>query len=1264
MADPLPAQPIAIAVEGSVTASQQQAALWFLDRIDPGKSIYNIPLVLRLKGSLSVDNLSTCTAALVERHELLRSRLMSRDGDVFMEPASPSFEALSVDCLDDVPTAARAAEALRRAHELVDRPFDLAVGPLFRAGLFRVTEGEHLLALSVHHAVADGRSIEILLAELSALYQRLEAGQPLTLPALPARYADFCTWQREQLAGEPRQTQLDYWKRQLAGLPPAMSVQSAAPRPPVFTGDGSRVRRRITRRTLAEVEQTARRHKVTPFMLLLTVFYTLLHRYGAGQDLVVGTPISGRSRRDLEALVGYFVNVLPLRCDLSGDPTFAALLERVRETCVGALGSPDIPFARVVEALQIPRDAAYPPLVQACISLQDQFDCFLKLPGLDVELAPHNPRTAKFDLLLALDRDGDELAATLEYYTGLFDPGAASRFLDHYCRLLERAVTFPGSPISELELLDDAEREQLLGVWNATAAPYPDAPVHRLFEEQARRTPDAAAVLDGKGAVSYAELNERANRLARWLEAEGAAPGDVVGVFLERSPELVAVLLAVLKLGAAYLPLDLSSPPERLGLMAGEAGVRTVVTRQALRSALGVASCRVLYIEDASASTIHEADGDLETLVNGAALAYVMFTSGSTGKPKAVEVPHRAIVRLLFGVDYCRFGPEETHLLLAPVSFDASTFELWGALLHGGRCALFPDALPATDTLGVALREWEVTNLWLTTSLFNFVIDEAPEILRGVRRLLTGGEALSVPHVRRALELLPETQLVNGYGPTEGTTFTCCFRIPRQLPDQIVSMPIGTPIGNTRVYVLDRAQHPAPIDVPGELYIAGDGLARGYRNDPELTSERFVSVVIGGVRERLYRSGDLARWRTDGNLEFLGRFDRQIKIRGHRIEPAEIEAALLQHPCLVSARVLAQSAPTGELRLIAYVVPNRDSQPDPEAIRAHLAQLLPPYLTPDRLFLLERLPLTANGKLDPVALSNAVENGEAEGEWETPAPGLERELAGIWSELLGVERIGRRDRFFDLGGHSLLAVRLVSRLERAYGVRLSLRQLLDRPTIESLAPLLVAERKSVAPPRGVIQPAAVVRRADGTAPLSFAQQRLWFLDQLEPGNPAFVLPAVFRLSGDLKLESLRNAIRKLTDRHEVLRTVIQERDGGPVQVVGPPPECVLSVLDLSQASPAERERRTQETLAIELKRGFDLARGPLLRTQLLRLFAEEHLLLITQHHIISDGWSLDIIRRELEELYHADIEQRAAALPPMALQYRDFAEWQRQLSTA
>jgi amino acid adenylation domain-containing protein len=803
------------------------------------------------------------------------------------------------------------------------------------------------------------------------------------------------------------------------------------------------------------VRQLARRGGATLFMTLLAGWQALLGRWADAEDVVVGAPVAGRTRREVESLIGFFVNTLALRTDLSGDPTVAGLLGRVRESVLAAHAHQELPFERLVEELGVRRDLAHTPLFQVMFTLDVDAagGRAPRLGGMETERLEVGTATTKFDLLLAMADEGGRLTGALEFRADLFEAATAERMAAQLGVLLEAMAADPERRLSGVEWVAPAERRLLVEGWNQTARDYPRESVHALFAEQAARTPDAVALSFQGGSLTYAELDRRANQLAHHLRRGGVGAEARVGVCMERSPELVAALLGVLKAGGAYVPLDPAYPAARLAYLLADSDVAMVLTQERLRGRLQEGGAEVVAV-DAAAEEIARESGEAPAVpTDPDQLAYVIHTSGSTGEPKGAAVPHRAVVRLVRGAGYARFGPGEVFLHLAPTGFDAATFEIWGALLNGARLVLAPAGVPTVPQLAGLLAREGVTTLWLTAGLFAVVVDERPEALAGVRQLLAGGDVLPPAHARRALEALPGTRLVNGYGPTENTTFTCTHAV--EAGDAARgSIPIGLPVENTTAYVLDRALRPTPVGVPGELFAGGAGLARGYLGRPELTAERFVPDPFGGEPgARLYRTGDRVRRRADGVLEFLGRMDQQVKVRGFRVEPGEVEAALLRHPALREAAVVVRedAAPgmPGERRLAAYVVPADGAAPDAAELRAFLAASLPEHMLPAAYVAIEGLPLTPNGKLDRRALP--APEAPSGREHVAPRTATETAVAGIWAELLGVERVGIHDNFFELGGHSLLLVRLHARLLERFGERASLTDLFQLATLEDLA---------------------------------------------------------------------------------------------------------------------------------------------------------------------------------------------------------------------
>ena len=1040
---------------GPLPLSFAQQRLWFLGQLEPDSPVYNIPWAVRLAGPLDDAALHQALDAIVARHEALRTTVVAPDGMPVQVIGAPRPVNLSTVDLRAWPDADREAELQRRLREEARRPFILGRDLMVRAALFRLGEGDHVLLLVMHHIASDGWSMGGFFRELTALYAALARGRPPALPELPIQYADYAVWQREWLQGEELETQLAYWRRQLAGNPPALELPTDRPRPSVQSLAGAR-RRVVLPRPLADaLAALSRREGATLFMTLLAAFAALLHRYTGQDDIVVGSPIAGRTRTETEGLIGFFVNTLVLRNDLSGDPTFRELLGRVREGALGAYEHQDVPFERLVEELRPERSLGRSALFQVLFALQNAPVAPLDLPGLRVQPLELDSGTAKFDLSLQMMAAAEGLRAVLEYNTDLFDAATVTRLLEQLRTLLEGIAADPDRPLSALPLVTAEERHQLLITWNATASAYPrDACLHHLFEAQVARTPEAVALAWDGGAMPYAELNARANQVAHRLRALGVGPDVLVGVCLDRSPDLIVALLGILKAGGAYLPLDPEYPPDRLTFMLQDAVPAVCLTTTALADRLRATGLPVLRLDAEAPALAAHPTTDPPPAATGDSLAYVMYTSGSTGLPKGTLIPQRGVVRLVMATDYVHFGPDEVFLQFAPIAFDASTFEIWGALLHGARLVLAPPGCTALADLGALLRRHRVTTLWLTAGVFHHMVDHHLEDLAAVPQILAGGDVLSPSHVHKLLALPGARRLINGYGPTENTTFTCTHTLTA--PEQVTGpIPIGRPIANTRVYVLDPHGQPAPLGVPGELYIGGDGLARGYLNRPELTAERFVPDPFGPPGGRLYRTGDLVRWRPDDTLAVLGRNDTQVKIRGFRVECGEVEAVLARQPGVREAVVVALEDVPGEKRLVAYVVPTVPPGPAPAALRAALRDHLPDYMVPAAVVVLDALPLNPNGKVDRGALpAPTLPPSEDGGAPAAPRDALEIVLAQVWERVLGLRPVRPLDNFFDLGGHSLLAVRLLAAIAKQTGRELPLATLFRAPTIAQQAELL------------------------------------------------------------------------------------------------------------------------------------------------------------------------------------------------------------------
>jgi amino acid adenylation domain-containing protein len=1229
-----------------------QERLWFLERLEPGGAAYNVPLGLRLTGELDVPALDGALAAVVSRHETLRTRFASAGGEVWQEVDLPGLAGLPLADLGALPAPVREGELRRLARDEAARGFDLAGGPLLRAVLLRLDGRQHALLLTFHHAVSDAWSLGVLLRELGTLYGTARRGEPSPLAPLPVQYADFAAWQREVLAGPALEARLGFWRETLRGLPPELELPFDRPRPAVRRMRGARRGWAVPAPVAAELRELGRREGATLFMVLLAAFSALLGRHTGQEDVVVGTAVAQRTRREVEGLVGFFANTLVLRTDLSGDPAFRAFLARVRERALGAYAHQDLPFERLVEELAPERHRARPPLVQAILALQNVPLAF-ELPGLAPSLLPAEGGAAKLDLTLALVETSEGLSGVLEYDPDLFDASTAARILDRFSVLLGGLASAAGRPLSELPLLPEAERHQLEREWNDTRAAFPQgSSLHGEFAAQAARTPAAMALVWDGGRLTYRELDAAACRLARRLRAAGVGSEARVGLLAERSPEMVVGTLAILQAGGAYVPLDPGYPRERLALLLEDAGIETLLAREDLLERLPPHRATVLPLvsglfpeSEAPASCPEEPGGDR--------LAYVMYTSGSTGRPKGVAVTHANVLRLVRSTGSAWLGPGEVFLQLAPISFDAATLEIWGPLLNGGCLAIPPPGPLSLAAIGNALARQGVTALWLTAGLFHRFVEENLAGLAPVRQLLAGGDALSPSHAARVLAGLPECRLINGYGPTEGTTFTCCHEVSAEEAAG-ATLPIGRPIANTRVHLIDARLAPVPLGAAGELAVGGDGLARGYLGDPARTAERFVPDPFSGAPgARLYRTGDRVRRLPDGRIVFLGRLDRQVKIRGFRVEPGEVEAALARHPSLAANAVDVRTDPAGDRRLVAWVVPAPGARVSASDLRAFLAALLPAPLVPAAFVLLPALPLDPNGKVDRRALSDP--EGPAGSEGMASADPITNLLCEVFAGVLGRARVGPEESFFELGGHSLLVTRLVARLRGILGAELPLADVFEAASPAALARRVAAAQRS-GPDLPLIPPAPRPARL----PLSFAQERLWFLDRLEPGRAAYNIAQAVEARGPLDPAALAAALSGVAARHEALRTVFAETTTGPVQVVRPTPSVPLPVADLSglPAALAEAEARRLEAEAAE--RPFDLAAGPLLRAGLILRGPGDHRLLLVLHHIVADGWSMGILVREAGALYGAARDGRPSPLPALPVQYADVALWQRR----
>lgn len=1515
-----------------------QQRLWFLDQLEPGRAAYHVPILIRLTGLLDVSTLEKSVREVINRHESLRTTFRKVDERPVQVIASPGAWRLNAIDLSAIKEAE--AEARRLAQKEALLPFDLSTGPLFRATLWRLNAGEHILLLSMHHIVADGWSIGIFVSELSALYNAFAGGRPSPLTELPYQYVDFAQWQRQQLSGNALATHLDYWKRRLRGPLPPIELPGRRVQSPLNNVSAATEQSEFPETLYTRLQHLSRQRGVTTFMTLLATFQTLLHRYTGLDDIVVGTPVANRTRIETESLIGFFANTLVLRGDVSGDPSFDDLLAAVRTLTLEAHAHQDVPFELLVEELQPERDLDRTPLFQIMLVMQNTPPAVMDLPGVRVEQLELETTAPKFDLVLFLKESDGSLTASWEYNPARFDAETIKGLASHFETLLANAIADPRQPISQIKMLADDEWRHVVTELNETAVEYPrELGIHELFEAQVARTPGATALIYNEERLSYEQLNERANQLAHYLRALRVGPETLVGICLERSLEMVIGLLGILKAGAAYVPLEPSYPQERLNLMIEEAGIRVVLTQQRFRELLSInAICLDVDWKDIAGES---KENPAVTTVPGN-LAYVIYTSGSTGKPKGSMLTHEGICnRLLWMQDAYQLTIADRVLQKTPYTFDVSVWEFFWPLITGARLVMArPGGQGDSRYLVETIKQEKITTIHFVPSMLAVFLEErgAGEC-RSLKRVICSGEALPYELKEKFVKLL-SAELHNLYGPTEASvdvTYWDC----RSTTERPV-VPIGRPIANTQIYVLDKNLQAVPFGVPGELYIGGIGLARGYLQRADLTAERFLPDPFGVEGARIYRTGDLARYLADGNIEYLGRTDHQVKLRGFRIELGEIEAALSEHPAVQQAAVVAREE-NGSKRLVAYVVPdpqhaapisrllgleaagqlkgltqfelpnemtivcrNRNetefmyeeifadktylnfgidvpndacifdvganiglftlfaSQLAPQSLvysfepispvfeilrrnaeihgvnaklfecglsnvseqstftyypnvslmsgrfadvvadsetvksfvmgqdhgngspsaaqldeliaerltseqftcqlktlsevirdegvekidllkidvekgelevlegiedadwpklqqivmevhdldgrvkqvtellsrkgftvnvqqdamleqtnlynlyasrhpqtvsqkidkpaevvwssrkllmkdlREQLKQRLPEYMVPTAFVLLAEMPTTSSGKVDRRALPDPAEMAlEPTAADVEPRTHVELELAQMWQQLLNRKRVSIHDNFFDLGGHSLLATQVISRVRETFEVDMPLRSIFEAKTIADLAERI--ERSLGASGTSPISRAP----RDTALPLSFAQQRLWFLDQVVPGNPAYNIQAAVRLTGSLNLEAFASTLNEIVQRHEILRTTFHIVDGHPAQVISPVAELSFEIRDLS-TNPSTDYTEYLRNLRL------DLTQGPLLRATLLRLAETEHVLLLSMHHIVADGWSMGVLVQEVAALYPAFVEAKPTPLAELPIQYADFAVWQRQ----
>ncbi|EAZ91770.1 non-ribosomal peptide synthetase [Crocosphaera chwakensis] len=1224
-----------------IPLSSAQTRLWFLTQLDPESCAYNLPGALQLTGKLNFKALEDSINEIVQRHEVLRTNFREIEG----QPQAHLIPNITVtipiiDLRSHSPEDTN-TEIERLSKEEEETPFNLAESPLIRLKLLRLTDDEQILLLNLHHIVADAWSKGVFIEELKQLYYAFSLGKPSPLPVLPIQYADFAHWQQKRLQGELLTQQLDYWKQQLTDITP-LSLPIDKPRPLTQTFNGAGESFILPSAVTEQLNALAKQQDATLFMTLLSAFFVLLYRYTQQEDICIGSPIANRSHQEVEPLIGFFLNTLVFRANLSKNPSFLDVLNRVKKVCLEAYENQDFPFEKLVEQLQPSRHLNHSPLFQVLFTLQkNTAKENLSLPGLSVEVIEKEWTTAKFDLSLNMEETDQGLRGMFEYKTDLFEPETIQRMVGHFLTLLNNILSSPNQSIQTVPLLTELERQNLLIKCNKTDANYPkNSCLHQLLETQAEKTPDRVAIEFNNKKLTYSQLNQKANQLAYHLQQSGVKPNNLVAICVERSIEMLIGLLAILKAGGTYIPIDPTYPSERINYILEHSQVNVILTQ----SWVWKENREKYTIIAIDKITLHPTPYTPHPHLTPQDLAYIIYTSGSTGKPKGVEISHQGIVNFLWSMaQQPGINSDDILLSVTTLSFDIAGLELFLPLITGAKVVIVSRQ---TVIDGVALSQKidqsNASMMQATPATWQMLIDAGWKGKKDLK-ILCGGEALSKTLVK---ELLTKSQeLWNMYGPTETTVWSMIEKIETE--DNIT---IGRPINNTQIYILDNHLQPVPIGIPGELYIGGDGLARGYVNRRDLTEERFINSPFNPGK-KIYKTGDIAKYLPNGKVEYIGRSDYQVKIRGFRIELGEIESQLNQHLGVKNAVVVAKKEASGINPLVAYYVSQKESNVTDENLRDFLKKKLPDYMMPLVFISLAEFPLTPNGKIDRKALPEPRETFTDKA-FTAPHTPTEKELVSIWQEILGVI-VGINNDFFALGGHSLLATQVISRIRQKLKVEIPLRSLFEFSTIAQLSQVIDNHNITAKP---------IIKKVSRQQPLplSFAQQRLWFLDQLEPENHAYNMSGAIQLQGELNEEALEKSINEIVRRHEVLRTTFNTNNGQPIQVIKSQNYIPLDKENLQLVSRQEKEEKIKEIAIQETEKPFNLEKDSLLRTKLLKLEENSHILLFTLHHIIFDIWSTGVIIKELSTLYHAFCQNQPSPLPELPIQYADFAYWQHQ----
>ncbi|UVT18660.1 MAG: amino acid adenylation domain-containing protein [Nitrospira sp.] len=1247
--------------EGRIPLSSSQQRLWFLEQVHPESAINHISMRVRIRGPVSPEVLEQSVQEIMRRHEILRTRFGSEKGEGYAEVCSDMKLTIGRHDFQTLSQSEREIEVRQFLRTEAGRPFDLRRGPLFRMALLALDRDVHVLALTFHRLVADGWSLRIFCKELALLWEAGGDARGAGLSKSHVQYTDFADWQRIRLDQDLREVHREYWTRQLSGARPPAELPADRPRPKVRTFEGAVRSRPLSAGLAGALDLFCQRQSATRFMVLYAVFVTWLHRYTQESDVVIGSVVADRRRRELEDMMGYCVNTVALRAQLSDGLTGHGLLKHIRRVVADAYDHQELPFEEVIETLSLQRERQLSPLFNVMLVCEDDPLSTFKVRNIEASHLSWEPTASEFDLVLMLVNKVHGLELAFLYDRAIFDESTIHRMLGQIETLLEEFIKRPEARLDELSLLTPEEHRQMLLQWNRPTTPVPcSSGIHALIEAQVERTPHAAAVTCGDQSVSYQELNRRANRVARALQKLGVRADLPVGLCVERSVDGLVGLLGILKAGGGYVPLDPSFPGHRLQLMLEDAKISIVVTQRHLGSHLQGYTGHICDLETIGRSAVRGEDENLAVSISPDQLAYIMYTSGSTGQPKGVAVTHRNLVTSLHARLLYYREQVSRFLLTFSLAFDGSVTGIFWTLMEGGELIIPSEAAHRSPTeLATLIAHHRISHVVWVPSLYQAVLGEAVNAqLESLRIVVTAGESLPIELVRRHYQFLPHATLFNEYGPTEATVWCSVYQTTRE--ETGARVPIGKSIDTMQLYVLDTRLQPMPVGVPGELYVAGDGLARGYVNQPLLTHERFlVNPFVTG--SRLYRTGDLARCREDGNVEFLGRMDQQVKLRGYRIELGEVEYALSNFPGVYQTAVLLRQDKPDQHRLVAYVTGQHSLKERLEQIRSYLLSRLPHYMVPSVILWVEAMPLTATGKVNRGALPAPEDSAGQTAAKIAPTNQVEESLAELWKSVLAVPEAGIQDNFFERGGHSLLATQLVSRIRELFEVDIPLPLLFERPTIQALAEAVTRlrdqeQKVSVLPP--IIQ----VPR-DRPLPLSYSQQRMWLMYRLAPESTAYNMPFASRQMGRLNKSALRSTIDAICKRHEAFRTTFVMTGEGPVQIISPFQSPHWTEVDLTQLPHEQRQQQAARLVEQEASQPFDLEKGPLARFLLIAIEPDDHVLVLTMHHIIGDQWSFGIIGHEFAVFYNAFCCGEIPSAKPIPLQYADYAVWQRRCLT-